>query len=238
MFQVHEWARVRELHREGVSKKAIARRLGMSRNTVSRLVASDEPPRYARRPAGSQLDPFKAHVLEMLREDAGAPATVIRERLRERGYAGGITILKDYLRELRPLYRNRDYQRTVYVPGEILQADWWDTGIDVPVGKGTQRRAHGLVCTLPFSGAHAVVFTHAQTTADALPALWGCLTRLGGVPAKLVTDNDTMRFALPVALACARVLGRHGDDSKSPCPRPWRVTFRSDCLPVPPSRRA
>jgi transposase len=102
VFQVHEWAQVRELHRQGVSKKAIARRLGMSRNTVSRLLASDQPPRYERRPAGSQLDPFKASVLAMLKDDADVAATVIRERLQQRGYAGGITILKDYLAKVRP----------------------------------------------------------------------------------------------------------------------------------------
>ena len=47
VFQVHEWAQARELHRQGVSKRVISRRLGMTRNTVARLVASDEPPRSA-----------------------------------------------------------------------------------------------------------------------------------------------------------------------------------------------
>lgn len=191
MYQVQEWAEVRELSRQGMSKQAIARRLGMSRNTVARLAACAEPPRYERRAAGSQLDPFKEAVLVMLREDATVPATVIRERLQGLGYAGGITILKEYLAEVRPLLLpRRDYGRTTYTPGELAQIDWWDTGRDVPVGKGALRRAHGFVATLPFSAAHAVVYTFGQTTADALPALWGCLTRLGGLPRKLVCDND------------------------------------------------
>jgi len=163
----------------------------MSRNTVARLLASEQPPRYEREPVGSQLDPFRGAVLEMLRQDASVPATVIREHLQRAGYGGGITILKEYLTDVRPQFKAaRDYGRTTYAPGELLQADWWDTGVDVPVGKGARRRAHGLVTTLPFSGAHAVVYTHSQTTADAVPALWGCLTRLGGVPGKLVVDND------------------------------------------------
>lgn len=86
MYQVHDWAKVRELYRQGVSRKAIARRLGMSRNTVARLAASETPPRYQRAAAGSLLDPFK---------DAEVPATVIRLQLQRQGYAGGITILKD-----------------------------------------------------------------------------------------------------------------------------------------------
>jgi len=192
VYQVHDWSEARRLDREGLSKRAIARRLEMSRTTVYRLLALAEPPAYEREPAASLLDPFKGAVLEMLSEDASVPATVIREHLQRAGYAGGITILKDYLAAVRPQFKAaRDFGRTSYAPGELLQADWWDTGIDVPVGKGARRRAHGLVATLPFSAAHAVVYTHSQTTADAVPALFGCLARLGGVPAKLVVDNDT-----------------------------------------------
>jgi len=191
VYEVHDWAKVRELVRKGVPKQRIAAQLGCSRTTVYRLAGLVEPPRYARGGSGSQLDSFKDAIAEMLIEDETVPATVIRERLQRRGYSGGITILKDYLREVRPLYRGRDWQRTVYAPGEILQADWWDTGVAVPVGKGASRRAYGFVTTLPFSAAHSVVFTHSQTTADALPALLGCLIRLGGVPAKLVMDRDS-----------------------------------------------
>ena len=192
MYQVHDWSEVRRLYREGLSKQAIARRLQMSRTTVYRLLALEEPPAYERDPGASLLDPFKGAVLEMLRRDAAVPATVIREHLQRAGYGGGITILKDYLAAVRPQFKAaRDYQRTSYAPGELLQADWWDTGIDVPVGKGARRRAHGLVTTLPFSAAHAVVYAHSQTTADAVPALYGCLERLGGVPRTLVVDNDT-----------------------------------------------
>jgi transposase len=192
VYQVHDWAKVKELVRQGVSKQHIAERLGCSRTTVYRLLSLETPPRYERTPAGSLLEPFKDAVAAMLRDDATAPATVIREHLQRQGYAGGITILKDYLSEVRPAFlAARDFQRTVYAPGEILQADWWDTGVSVPVGKGASRRAYGMVTTLPFSAAHAVVFTHAQTTADAVPALLGCLERLGGVPAKLVIDRDS-----------------------------------------------
>ncbi len=163
----------------------------MSRTTVYRLLALSGPPAYEREPAASLLDPFKGSVLAMLREDASVPATVIREHLQRSGYAGGITILKDYLASVRPQFKaTPDFGRTTYLPGELLQADWWDTGVDLPVGKGALRRAHGFVTTLPFSAAHAVVYAHSQTTADAVPALYGCLERLGGVPARLVVDND------------------------------------------------
>jgi len=192
VYQVHDWAKVKELVREGVSKQHIAERLGCSRTTVYRLLSLETPPSYERTPTGSLLEPFKDAVAALLSDDPAAPATVIRQHLQRQGYAGGITILKDYLSEVRPAFlAARDFQRTVYAPGEILQADWWDTGVSVPVGKGATRRAYGMVTTLPFSAAHAVVYAHSQTTADAVPALLGCLTRLGGVPGKLVIDRDS-----------------------------------------------
>src|SRR6266511_1382789 len=164
VYRVEDWAEVQRLfHREGLTRKAIARRLGMSRTTVIRLLAADPT----------------------------AAATVIRERLQRSGYRGGITILKDHLATVRPGFlAARPFQRTSYLPGELVQLDWWHTGIGVAVGKGQTRQAFGLVASLPHSGAHAVVFTLGLTMADFLAALPGCLARLGGVAEKGVCDND------------------------------------------------
>ena len=82
---------------EGLSKSRTADRLGMSRNTVGRLLSLDDPPRYRRKPRGSKLDPYKGSIAVMLAEDPRAPARVILERLRREGYDGRITILKDHL---------------------------------------------------------------------------------------------------------------------------------------------
>lgn len=131
-------------------------------------------------------------VLAFLDEDPTVRATVIRERLQARGYAGGITILKDYLQEVRPQFlAARTYQRTSYLPGEIGQVDWWELPILLPVAEDVLRKVFGLVVTLPHSAAHACFFTHSQTLQDFLPALLGCLVRLGGVSEGLVLDNDT-----------------------------------------------
>jgi transposase len=127
----------------------------------------------------------------MLEEDPKVPATVVLRHLRRGGYAGGITILKEHLSRVRPSFlAARTFQRTSYLPGEISQIDWWHTGREIPVGKGAHREAFGLVATLPHSAAHAAVFTFGRTVADLLPAALGCFERLGGVPEKVVCDND------------------------------------------------
>lgn len=197
MYRVQDWAEVKRLRdREGLSKKAIAERLGMSRTTVDRLLSLPEPPSYERPPASSLLDPYRDTILSLLRQDARAASTVIRERLQAEGYRGGKTILKDYLREVRPQFLAAEtYQRTSYLPGEIGQIDWWHLPVAVPVGRESVRKAFGLVVTLPHSAAHACFFTHAKTLADFLPALVECIARLGGVPHGLVLDNDSSMVA-------------------------------------------
>jgi hypothetical protein len=65
---------------------------GVSRNTVTRLLRLSEPLQDGRSSQGSKLDAYKGSIGEMLKEDAGAPATVIIEHLRRDGYVGGITI--------------------------------------------------------------------------------------------------------------------------------------------------
>ena len=193
MYSVHDWAEVRRLHDvEKMSKSAIAEKLSMSRNTVIRLAAMTEPPKYERAPAGSQVDRFAEHIAAMLAEDPKVPATVITERLRRCGFAGSGTIVKDHVRKVRPSFlAAQSFQRTSYLPGELAQTDWWHTGVHLPVGGSQTREAMALVTGLPFSAAFRVVFAFQRTTAAFLPCLLDGLGRLGGLPSGLVFDNDS-----------------------------------------------
>jgi transposase len=193
VYGVQDWAEVHRLfHRDGLSKSAIAKRLGMSRTTVIELLAREGPPRYERRPTGSMLDAYRDEIRRMLADDPDVAATVVLERIRRSGFEGRITIVRDFVATVRPEFaRAAAFQRTSYLPGEIGQVDWWHTGIRVDVGRGSLREALGLVVTLPASAAHAVTFTLAKDVPGFLVGLLGCLQQLGGVPEKLVFDNDT-----------------------------------------------
>ncbi len=193
MYQVQDWAEVHRLfHREGWAKTKIADKLGMSRNTVTRLLELAEPPHYERRPTGSKLDPYRGSIAKMLDSDPKVSARVILEHLRRDGYQGGITILKDHLREIRPLFVGaRSYQRTSYLPGELAHTDWWEPPLSVPVGKDASRKVFALVTTLPHSAAHATVFSFSKGVADFLPAFAGTLHRLGGAPEAVAVDRDS-----------------------------------------------
>src|ERR1039458_3503625 len=100
---MEEWAEIRRLHlSEGMAIKAIARRLGLARNTVRAALAADSPPRYERAPAGSRCDAFESAILLLLAEFPEMPATVIAERV---GWLHSPSVLRARVAELRPLYR-------------------------------------------------------------------------------------------------------------------------------------
>jgi transposase len=61
--------------------KAIARTLGIARNTVRAAIASDGPPKYERRAAGSVVDAVEPRIRELLAAYPTMPATVIAERI-------------------------------------------------------------------------------------------------------------------------------------------------------------
>ena len=83
MLSVEDWAEIRRLRRaEGMPIAEIARVLGISRNTVKAALASDNPPKYVRAPAGSVADEFEPRIRELLRVYPSMPSTVIAERIR------------------------------------------------------------------------------------------------------------------------------------------------------------
>ena len=105
MVDVEQWAELRREHFvRKVAIKALARRTGLSRNTVRAMLRSSKAPVYQRAPAGSKLDPFKDEIHRLLREDPRLSGQRIRELITPLGFDGGKTIVDDYLREVRPLY--------------------------------------------------------------------------------------------------------------------------------------
>jgi transposase len=98
---VEDWAEIRRLRvSEGVSISEIARVLGVSRNTVKAALASDGPPQYRLRPAGSVVDGFEPRIRELLQAYPRMPATVIGERV---GWPYSIRTLSGRVAELRPV---------------------------------------------------------------------------------------------------------------------------------------
>ena len=116
------------LYRQGHGIRAIARQLGVSRNTVRRYLKQKATmPSYSERAArASKLDPFKDYLHQRI--DAAhphwIPATVLLMEIKDRGYTGGITILKSYLRPLRTKTPDPVVRFVKTDPGVQMQVDF------------------------------------------------------------------------------------------------------------------
>ena len=139
-----------ELKRQGLSIRAISRMTGFDRKTISRYLAepSSRPVYGPRAVAPSRLEPFKAYLKERLRAGVWNAAVLLRE-LRERGYSGGYTILKDWLHPLREQAESLAVQRFETGPGKQAQVDWGHLGT-VSDGDG-ERKLWGFTMTLGYS---------------------------------------------------------------------------------------
>ena len=112
--------------------------LGVSKNTVRAALRSAGPPKYERVGRASIVDEVEPRIRELLRAFPTMPATVIAERI---GWNRSITVLKERVAELRPVYLPPDpASRTAYVAGEIAQFDLWFPPISLPVGSARPAR--------------------------------------------------------------------------------------------------
>jgi transposase len=189
---VEQWAELRRLHFvRGLSIREIHRRTGLHRDTISRALRSDKPPRYRRAPKGSKLDPFKDEIQRLLARDAKLPGVVVREKLEALGFSGSKTIVDDYLREVRPLHlRTRTHQRTIYRPGELCQFDVWEPSAPIPVGHGQLRKGYVVVACLGYSRAGAGALVFSKQTEELLFGIARCLWSFGALPETVVWDRQ------------------------------------------------
>ena len=90
-----------ELAGGGQSIRGIARSLGISRNTVRKYLRSPQVPTPRPRPGRvSKLDPYKPYIRQRLAEEVDNCVVLLRE-IRAQGYAGGYTILKEFMKPYR-----------------------------------------------------------------------------------------------------------------------------------------
>lgn len=187
---MEDWAEIRRLHRaEGMPIKAIVRQLGVSRNTVRRALAADAPPRYRRPAKGSIVDAVEPQIRALLAQWPTMPATVIAERI---GWSRSLTVLKDRVRELRPLFTSPDpASRTEYQPGELAQCDLWFPPVDVPLGFGQAGRPPVLVMVPGYSRVITARMIPSRQSPDLLAGHWALISGWGRVPRALVWDNES-----------------------------------------------
>ena len=124
MITYETYCKIRLYHRErGLSFSQIGSELGIDPETVARYARMEAfaPRRAARRP--SKLDAFKPLIVRWLERHPYSAVQIFQKLREEHGYAGGYSILKDYVRTVRPS-RRPAYLSLAFAPGEAAQVDW------------------------------------------------------------------------------------------------------------------
>lgn len=186
MIDYQTFCQIRELHqRQGLNVKQIAQALELHRHTVTKWLAEPHyrPARQASR--ASKLDPYKGDIVRWL-EAHPLSAVQVLQRLREQGYEGGYSIVKDYGRKIRPR-RRPAFLRLAFAPGECAQVDWGSYGT-MAVG-ATRRRLSFFVMVLCYSRLMYLEFTLAQTMEHFLGCHENAFRAIGGGVESVMVDN-------------------------------------------------
>ncbi|MGH8611317.1 MAG: IS21 family transposase [Gammaproteobacteria bacterium] len=185
MISYQTYCKIRDhRQRQGLTITQTARALGLHPETVSKYSRVDE---YRQQPGvkrGSRLDEYKSLIVCWL-DTHPYSAQQIFQRLREVGYAGGLTIVKQYVRAIRPP-RQKSYLKLTFAAGECAQVDWGEYGT-IAVGS-TRRKLSFFVMVLCYSRQMYVEFTVSQTMEHFLACHQNAFAVLG-VPEKIMVDN-------------------------------------------------
>ncbi len=182
VFEIHR------LHNLGWKERKIARKLAISRPTVRKYIEDPEPVRQHRNPRGSKLNPFRDLIQAFVEEDPEVNAAVILQHIKEQGFDGKITIVRDYLRALRGQRRlPTAFIRFESDPGKQMQIDWGHFGH--LVYKDTKRKLYALAVIECYSRMIYVEFTHSQNQSALHQCLLNAFTFFGGTSQEIVVDN-------------------------------------------------
>jgi transposase len=186
MLNAEEQMELVILRKHGESIRGLSLSTGRSRNTVRRYLRGglDAATRKAAPKRAEKLDPFKSYIAERLKAASPGriPATVLFREIRERGYAGGETRVRQFIRGLRPVPAPEAVIRFETEPGHQMQADW------ASVGHGTGKLSI-FIATLGWSRAAYVEFCDDSQVETPIACHEHAFLAFAGVPREVLFDN-------------------------------------------------
>ena len=175
----------------GTSKSALARQLGVHRDTIHRWIRAgdldrdldDAPVRYGpRAPGPTKLDPFKPIIETRLAAYPELSAVRLLDEIRAAGYAGGYTQLKAFVRRVRPTPAPDPVIRFETPAGRQAQVDF--ARFRFPWGI-----RYALLVVLGYSRLLWCRFYPRQDMATLIDGLEDAFVYFGGVPHELLFDQ-------------------------------------------------
>jgi transposase len=171
---------------EGLSIRAIARRLHMARNTVRDLLGMRKKTIPERATRTSMVAVYDTFIRDLLAEAPDIHAPAVLERLRGHGYTGGLTVVRQRLRLLRKKPHAEAFLKLDFAPGEVVQVDWADFGFALP---GIPRRVSAFVMVMGYSRKLYIEFTLSQSMGSFLRCMERAHGYFGGTTLVDVFDN-------------------------------------------------
>jgi transposase len=177
---------IHELATQGKSIHAIARELGIARNTVRRYLRG-KPEAVPRPKRGSKLDAYKGQIHRWINEDHLLNCEVMLPRLQALGYTGSAATLRAYVHTVRPRNVGRmPVMRYETKPGEQMQYDWAEFHYEQD---GKERKFYGFTAVLGYSRMRFVTFVKRCDTASMLRCMIEAFDYFGGLPKAALTDR-------------------------------------------------
>ena len=188
MITAEQRAQIRRLfYAEHWKVGTIAAQLSVHHETVLHAIEAERFQSRAGELRPSQLDPYKPFIAEQLEQYPTLRSTRIFGMLRARGYAGSETVVRRYVRTVRPTPKTEAYFHLATLPGEQGQVDWASFG-KVRVG-AAQRALSCFVMVLSYSRAMYARFSLDQTLESFVRGHVEAFEAFGGAPRVLLYDN-------------------------------------------------
>lgn len=191
MVRLAELIVILELHQQGMTVSAIARRTGLHRSTVAKYIARGiEPPAYGpRSPRPTRLTPFERFLCERIAAVPELTGTRLHREIRELGYTGGYTVLKDFLRQVRPRPATGFEIRFETPPGRQAQVDFAHFRTVFTDEPGVERIVWLFSLVLGHSRMMWGRFVLHQDMQTLLRCHADAFADLGGVPTEILYDR-------------------------------------------------
>jgi len=187
MLDLEEFLMLRDLFNQELSISEIARRTGHSRGTVRKYLLSPVPPApQKRQQKPSKLDGYKEYITSRLQEYPLSAKRIYRE-IQEKGFTGKYTIVKDFVREVRPKSTVSAVYRYETKPGIQSQVDWAECGrIDID---NESRKLYCFTMVLGYSRMRYVEFTLHIDVHTLIQCHLNAFDYFGGYTKEILYDN-------------------------------------------------
>lgn len=221
LFMIHK------LKQDGLTIAEIARRTGQDRKTVRKYLArgTAQPAYGPREPRPGVLDPYKDFVRRKLKAHPGLTASRLKREIAALGYRGGMTTVKDFVREVRPPKRQGFEHRYETAPGRQAQVDFAHFRVRFLDEPTIEQVVWLFSLILGCSRYLFCRFVMRQDLSSVVRCHVQAFATLGGVPWEILYDR--MRTAVTGEDEQGNVLFNRG-----PCCH-WRTTTGSGHGPAP-----